>query len=314
MKLKFRVSFLLLLLPFIVIVSSCNNEKSNETTDGKPLIVCTTGMLGDALQNLLGDQATVVSLMGPGVDPHLYKATQGDLAKLQDANLIIYNGLYLEGKMAEVMQKLSRQKTIIAAAELLPNDKIRYTVDNVTDPHIWFDAALWADMIQLLIPALEGTNLFQAEALRQNGDRFIQELRELDKWTATEINTIPSDKRVLVTAHDAFQYFGLAYDIEVYGLQGLSTLSEFGLRDVSDLVSFLVKRQISSIYVESSVSDKAINAVVEGCKAEGHDVKIGGSLFSDAMGEAGTEKGTYIGMVKHNVSIIVAGLGGQNEQ
>lgn len=313
MKLNFKVSILLILLPFFVIVSSCKSDRTTKV-DGKPLIVCTTGMLGDALQNLLGDQATVVSLMGPGVDPHLYKATQGDLAKLQDADLIIYNGLYLEGKMAEVMQKLSRQKTIIAAAELLPDDKIRYTVDNVTDPHIWFDVALWADMIQLLIPALEGTNLFQAEALRQNGDQFIQELRELDKWTATKINTIPSDKRVLVTAHDAFQYFGLAYDIEVYGLQGLSTLSEFGLRDVSDLVSFLVERQISSIYVESSVSDKAINAVVEGCRAEDHNVKIGGSLFSDAMGEAGTEKGTYIGMVKHNVSIIVAGLGGQNEQ
>jgi len=311
MKIHFKVLVSLALTFWFI--SSCSSDNSETINNEKPLIVCTTGMLGDALQNLLGDQATVISLMGPGVDPHLYKATQGDLAKLQNADLIIYNGLYLEGKMAEVMQKLARQKTIIAAAELLPDDKIRYTVDDVTDPHIWFDVALWAEMIQLLIPALEGTNILDAELLRQNGSKFIEELQELDQWTTTEINKIPTEKRVLVTAHDAFQYFGLAYDIEVYGLQGLSTLSEFGLRDVSDLVSFLVQRQISSIYVESSVSDKAIKAVVEGCRAEGHNVQIGGSLFSDAMGEAGTEKGTYIGMVKHNVSIIVAGLGGQND-
>jgi manganese/zinc/iron transport system substrate-binding protein len=311
MKIHFKVLVSLALTFWFI--SCCSSDNSETINNEKPLIVCTTGMLGDALQNLLGDQATVISLMGPGVDPHLYKATQGDLAKLQNADLIIYNGLYLEGKMAEVMQKLARQKTIIAAAELLPDDKIRYTVDDVTDPHIWFDVALWAEMIQLLIPALEGTNIFDAELLRQNGSKFIEELQELDQWTTTEINKIPTEKRVLVTAHDAFQYFGLAYDIEVYGLQGLSTLSEFGLRDVSDLVSFLVQRQISSIYVESSVSDKAIKAVVEGCRAEGHNVQIGGSLFSDAMGEAGTEKGTYIGMVKHNVSIIVAGLGGQND-
>ena len=313
MKLLNKIPVLLFLVLALGISSSCESDNPENTDNNRPLVVCTTGMLGDALQNLLGEQATVLSLMGPGVDPHLYKATQGDLSKLQDADLIIYNGLYLEGKMAEVMQKLARQKTIIAAAELLPTDKIRYTTENVTDPHIWFDVALWADMIQLLIPALEKTEMFDSELLRQNGSKFIADLQKLDQWTANEISSIPADKRVLVTAHDAFQYFGLAYNMEVYGLQGLSTLSEFGLRDVSDLVSFLVERKISSIYVESSVSDKAIKAVIEGCKAEGHDVKIGGSLFSDAMGEEGTDKGTYIGMVKHNVNIIVAGLGGQND-
>ncbi len=311
MKKNSILSGLVLVLFLSVLFTSCNDNATRD--DDALLIVCTTGMLGDALQNLLGDQAIVISLMGPGVDPHLYKATQGDLAKLQEADLIIYNGLYLEGKMAEVMEKLARQKTIIAAAELLPNDKIRYTVDKVTDPHIWFDVSLWADMVQLLIPALEQTNLFEPALLAQNGERFAEELRALNVRTLSEISSIPADKRVLVTAHDAFQYFGLAYNIEVFGLQGLSTLSEFGLRDISDLVSLLVARQISSIYVESSVSDKAIKAVIEGCKAVGHEVKIGGRLYSDAMGDAGTAEGTYIGMVEHNVRVIVAGLGGQNE-
>lgn len=283
---------------------------SERSTDDKQgiKVVATTGMLGDALQELLKGQAEVITLMKPGVDPHLYKATQSDLKKLQEADIIVYNGYFLEGKLGDVLSRLQRTKTIIAAAELLPKDDILLAEDQAEDPHIWMDPVLWADMLELLSSKLTESNLLDEAMLRENTRDYLVQVRNLDAYASEKIKQIPIEKRILITAHDAFGYFGRRYGMQVRGLQGISTLSEFGLRDVSELVDFIVSAKIPAIYVESSVSDRSINAVMEGCKARGHDVRIGGTLYSDALGEAGTPEGKYIGMFTHNVNRIVEGL------
>lgn len=298
----------LLLIIFLTIsFSSC---EKNEKEEGQTYIVCTTGMIKDAVENIVQDKANIEALMGPGVDPHLYKATQGDLKKLQQADIIVYNGLFLEGKMGEILQKLKRKKTVIAMAELLPKNSFINNTEfqGAYDPHIWFDVNLWNQAVQLL-----GTELIKSDTANQvffeeNIDDFSLQLDSLHQAVQTQINLIPDDKRVLVTAHDAFAYYGRAYNIQVRGLQGISTLSEFGLRDVSNLVDFIVENEIPAIYTETSVSEKAIKAVLEGSKSKGHNVIIGGSLFSDAMGKDNTFEGTYIGMVHSNTAKIVGGL------
>lgn len=298
---------LLLFLSLIIFSFSCTTKEKKE---GQTYIVCTTGMIKDAVENIVGNKANIEALMGPGVDPHLYKATQGDLKKLQQADIIVYNGLFLEGKMGDVLQKLSNKKTVIAMAELLPkNSYINNTeFQGAFDPHIWFDVNLWKKAVQLLSKELIKNDSLNQSFYNQNANKFSAQLDSLHKAVQSQINLIPEDKKVLVTAHDAFAYFGRAYVVDVRGLQGISTLSEFGLRDVSNLVDFIVQNEIPAIYTETSVSEKAINAVLEGCKSKGHDVVIGGSLYSDAMGEEGTFEGTYIGMVHSNVEKIVSGL------
>jgi len=298
---------ILLSISILILVFSCS---PNEDKGDQPYIVCTTGMIKDAVENVVGDKAKIESLMGPGVDPHLYKATQGDLQKLQQADIIVYNGLFLEGKMGEILQKLKSKKTVIAMAELLPkNSYINNTeFQGAYDPHIWFDVDLWKKASLLLSAELIKTDSSNQTFYQKNTDHYALQLDSLHKAVQTQINLIPDNKRVLVTAHDAFAYFGRAYEVDVRGLQGISTLSEFGLRDVSNLVDFIVENEIPSIYTETSVSEKAIKAVLEGCRSKGHEVVIGGSLYSDAMGEEGTFEGTYIGMVHSNVEKIVSGL------
>lgn len=275
-------------------------------------VVATTGMLGDALEELLSGQAEVITLMKPGVDPHLFKATQSDLKKLQEADIIVYNGYFLEGKLGDVLSRLQRTKTIIAAAELLPKEAILIAEDQAEDPHIWMDPVLWSDMLELLGERLAEATFFDAEVLLQNTREYVEKVRTLDAYAKSKINQIPPKHRILITAHDAFGYFGRRYGMEVRGLQGISTLSEFGLRDVSELVDFIVSSNIPAIYVESSVSDRSIKAVVEGCKAKGHEVGIGGTLFSDALGDTDTPEGKYIGMFTHNVDRITEGLSSEN--
>ena len=298
---------LLFFIILVVFISSCNPSAKKE---GPTYIVCTTGMIKDAAENIVGDKARIEALMGPGVDPHLYKATQGDLKKLQEADIIIYNGLFLEGKMGDILQKLKNKKKVIAMAELLPD---HYYINNTKfestfDPHIWFDVSLWKQSVQLLAQELIKSDSMNQSIFQENASLYSLQLDSLDKAVKSQINTIPANKRVLVTAHDAFAYFGRAYSISVKGLQGISTLSEFGLRDVTNLVEFIVENKIPAIYTETSVSEKAINAVLEGCRSKGHEVVIGGSLYSDAMGEEGTFEGTYLGMVNSNVEKIVSGL------
>lgn len=285
---------------------SCVPREKRQTTGQKPYILATTGMIADMLQHIVGDRATVEALMNPGVDPHLYKASQGDLRKIMDADYLFYNGLHLEGKLGGIFGKQQRVKPVIPIGDGLP-DLIPLNED-IYDPHIWFDVRLWRAATAVATRELSRLDGANAGYYQANARRYQQQLDSLDQWVRKQIRIIPERKRVLITAHDAFSYFGRAYDIEVKGLQGISTLSEFGLRDVSDLVAYIVARQIPAVFVESSVSDRSLKAVLAGVRERGGKVQIGGSLYSDAMGKAGTPEGTYIGMVKHNVRTIVEAL------
>lgn len=300
----------ILSLCILALLFSCSGTDMADNKPNKLLIVTTTGMIGDAVKNVVGDSAEVISLMGPGVDPHLYKATQGDLERLQKADVIIYNGIHLEGKMAEILEKMASKKTVIAMSDGLSTDKLRLLDANakVYDPHIWFDVALWKAAVLAMT-----TNLIEKEPklktiVAANTPHYLAQLDSLDKEVKTNMESIPTAQRVLITAHDAFGYFGLAYNTEVKGLQGISTVSDFGLNDVTQLVNLIVDRKIKSVFIETSVSDQSIKAVLDGCRQKGHNIAIGGTLYSDAMGAAGTPEGTYIGMVRKNVATIVAAL------
>ncbi|SFB71951.1 manganese/zinc/iron transport system substrate-binding protein [Flexibacter flexilis DSM 6793] len=282
----------------------------HKSHDGKLRVLATTGMIADAAKNIVRDSAEVAALMGAGVDPHLYKATQSDLLKLTRADVVLYNGLHLEGKMAEVLEKLARQKTVVAVSDGIPRPMLNYSeaFGDHPDPHIWFDVQLWRMTVQEMSRKLQSTDTVHAAFYAANAAQYLAQLDSLDTWVKQEMNRIPPQARVLITAHDAFGYFGRAYRVEVKGLQGISTVSEFGLRDVADLVNFICERKIKAVFVESSVPPRAIEAVIEGCRDKGHEVRVGGTLFSDAMGAAGTPEGTYIGMVQANVRTIVQAL------
>ncbi len=267
-------------------------------------------MIADAVINIAGDTLEVEALMGPGVDPHLYKATQGDLKKLTSADLILYNGLRLEGKMGEILEKLARIQQVIAVGAAIDTSQLLSSplFHNAYDPHIWFDVSIWKQVVKKINSSLQEFDPIHAEYYDENSEKYLQRLDSLHHQVKSQIARIPSEQRVLITAHDAFEYFGRAYNIEVRGLQGLSTLTEFGLKDVTDLVQFIIDRQIKAVFMETSISKRSIQAVVEGCRKRGHNVRIGGSLFSDAMGAKNTPEGTYIGMVNANVQIITQAL------
>lgn len=259
---------------------------------------------------LLDTTAEVTALMGPGVDPHLYKASQGDLAAMRTADLVLYNGLHLEGKLNDVLERLGKSQTVVALGPLLPDSLLRTSPDfpGTYDPHIWFDVALWRTATLALADTLTVLYPEKAETIQAGAQRYATALAALDSLVRAEILSIQPQQRVLVTAHDAFGYFGRRYGIEVRGLQGISTLSEFGIQDMEALTNFLVSRRIKAIFVESSVSPRSIEALVANAKARGHLVRIGGTLYSDALGETGTPAGSYIGMVETNVQTIVEAL------
>lgn len=286
--------------------SSGANSDESETIQ----VTTTIAQVADIVENIGGDKVKVESLMGPGIDPHLYKASQGDLSKLNDADIIFYNGLRLEGRMGDILNKMAEEKPTIPVAESVPTDmllKAEGETDKM-DPHIWFDITLWLYAVEEVKNTLVEEDEENAAFYEKNAEAYINELRELDAYAKEQIATIPPESRVLVTAHDAFQYFGEAYEMEVTGLQGLSTDAEFGLNDVRSIVDLLVERDIKAVFVESSISEDSINAVVQGAESRGHTVKIGGELYSDAMGAAGTETGTYLGMFRHNIETIVNSL------
>lgn len=300
----------LILFTFIIALFSCKLS-TKEDTQKISTIVCTTGMIGDVVKNIVGDQIKVVTLMGPGVDPHLYKATQGDLKLLNEADVIVYNGLHLEGKMGEIFEKLEKQKNIIVATDAIPKaDLINNTeFKGAYDPHIWFDVTLWNTSTNYISKKLcELVSDSIAQKFKSNTQQYTERLISLNDAIIANFNNIDAERKVLITAHDAFGYFGRAYGFEVRGLQGISTTSEYGLKDVSDLVNFIIEREIKAVFVETSVASKSLEAIVEGCMEKGHEVKIGGKLYSDAMGKEGTPDGTYIGMVKHNVKTILKGI------
>ncbi len=277
-------------------------------------IVTTCGMVTDIVREVAGDKARVTGLMGEGVDPHLYKPMRDDVARLLQADVVFYSGLMLEGRMTDTFLKIARKGTPVFPVTELLDEKYLLEPEEFaghTDPHVWMDVAGWMEAVKVVARSLSEVDAANAAYYEQNARRFSSELSQLHDYAKQSIASIPQAHRVLVTAHDAFNYFGRAYGIEVRGIQGISTESEAGVSDINKLVDFLVERKVPAIFVESSVSDKNIKALVEGCQSRGHRVIIGGTLYSDAMGPAGTYAGTYIGMIDHNVTTITRALGGQ---
>ncbi|MGH8015843.1 MAG: metal ABC transporter solute-binding protein, Zn/Mn family [Candidatus Zixiibacteriota bacterium] len=295
-----------IILALILYACSDNSKKKSGTLH----IVCTIGMITDAVKVISGDSVEVTGLMGPGVDPHLYKATKGDIDLLDNADLILYNGLNLEAKMTEIFEKMRMIKPTVAVAEGIDTSLLRHPLEfqGHPDPHVWFDVSMWKTAVQAVGEALIKNDSANRLVYETNLAAYIDSLDNLNEWVKLEMQTIPESFRVLVTAHDAFGYFGRVYQIEVKGLQGISTVTEAGLYDVTHMIDMLVERKIKAVFVETSVPRKAIDAVVEGCHAKGHNIQIGGLLFSDAMGNDGTPEGTYIGMVRYNVNTIVKAL------
>lgn len=276
--------------------------------EGAPLrVVATTAMIGDLVRSVGGERVEVTDLFKPGVDPHTYRPTTQDLAILAKADLVFRNGLHLEGKMDDVLSR--RPGNVAVCDRLFAKDTARLikSDDGHADPHVWFDVSLWADAALVVADALSEADAGHAEAHRARGQKTAERLRALH--AEAHANLKPLETRVLVTSHDAFRYFGRAYGLEVRGVQGINTDAEASVRDVAELVDFLVKRQVRAVFVETSVNPRNVRSLVEGCAARGHTVTVGGELFSDAMGDPGTPEGTYDGMIRHNVATLLKSLG-----
>lgn len=314
-----RVIYGMLVFVMMLFVA-CDNQsdEANDRASGstgissqKPIRVVTTiGMITDIVQNVGGNRVDTTGLMRAGIDPHLYKASEGDVARLAGADLIFYNGLHLEGKMAGVLERMQDQVKTVAvthgidrAALLAPPE-----FEGAYDPHVWFDVTLWMKAVERVRDTLIEVDESNAELYRANTKDYLAKLEELHDYVTEQAGRVSANQKVLVTAHDAFNYFGRAYGFEVRGLQGISTASEAGTADVQALVQFIVERRIPAMFVETSVPRRSIEAVQAAVKAKGFSVEIGGQLFSDAMGTSGTLEGTYIGMVRHNIDTIVASL------
>ena len=279
-------------------------------TDEPIAVVTTIGMIADAAERVGGERVSVDGLMGPGIDPHLYKASEGDLRRLERADLILYAGLHLEAKMADVLERIADQRETQGVTETIPRSQLLSPAQfqGQYDPHVWFDVRLWMRAVEQIRDTLTELDPGSRELYRANAAAYLVELEALDRYVRQQVARVPQERRVVITAHDAFGYFGEAYGFEVRGLQGISTASEAGAGDVQALAEFIAERRIPAIFVESSVSPRTISAVREAVRSRGFEVEVGGSLFSDAMGDEGTPEGTYIGMVRHNVDTIVAGL------
>jgi manganese/zinc/iron transport system substrate-binding protein len=298
---------------FLILVVCCSTPASAAYTGKYPYRVATTvGMVADIVKNIAGDNAEVANIIGSGVDPHVFNPTRSDVALLLKSDIVFYAGLLLEGQMADILVKVSRKRPVFAVTELLSgNYLIEDAASNHSDPHVWMDVQGWMKAVEVVRKALSEFDPSHAGIYRRNAAAYMLQLDRLDQYARQVIATIPVRQRVMVTAHDAFNYMGRAYDIEVMGIQGLSTESEAGLKDINRIVDELVRRKIPAVFVETSVSDKNVKALIEGAASRGHRVRIGGELFSDAMGQSGTYEGTYIGMIDHNATTIARALGGQ---
>lgn len=300
-------------LSLSLLLVGCTAPVANmdSTKEEKVNVVATTTMLADLSTAIGGERVTVDGLMGPGIDPHLYQASAGDVSLMQKADVVVYNGLHLEGKMGEIFENLSGQgSTVICIEEGLDESKLLASEDDSSayDPHIWFDVSLWKEAAQTVTDGLSEADPEGKSDYEANLETYLKELDETDTYIRNRVAELSEEQRVLVTAHDAFQYFGKAYGFEVRGLQGISTDAEAGTADVSNLANFIVERQIKAIFVESSVPPKTIEALQAAVKAKGFDVAIGGELFSDSLGDADSGADTYILTVKANIDTIVDAL------
>ena len=297
-----------------LVFASCSRSPEPSATEATPRVVATTGMIADVAREIAGDHARVEQLMGAGVDPHLYAPTRTDIQKIMEADLVLYNGLMLEGRMTDTLVRAAGgDRSVVTVCENIDESELLMPegFEGHPDPHVWMDPVMWMQAVERIAAALgevEPQNKSEFDAAL---DLYLTKLEELDAYAAKVLNSVPESQRVLVTAHDAFNYMGRCYGIEVVGIQGISTESEAGVQDIERLVDLLVSRQIPAVFVESTVAERNIKALVEGAKAKGHTVMIGGTLYSDAMGKAGTYEGTYIGMIDHNVTTIARALGGE---
>ncbi|HOJ73589.1 MAG TPA: zinc ABC transporter substrate-binding protein [Phycisphaerae bacterium] len=293
-------------------------EQTTARADGPPesypyKVVTTVGMVTDIVANVTGDKAAIHGLIGSGVDPHLYKPTRSDVIALMEADIVFYSGLMLEGKLAGTLEKIGRTKPVVAVTEAIDRAYLLAPPDleGHPDPHVWMDPSAWAKCVEAVVDALAEWDAANAEFYRANARAYIKQLEALHAYGKKAIATIPEQSRLLVTSHDAFNYFGRAFGLQVMGVQGLSTESEAGLQDLNRLVDVIATRNVKAVFVETSVPAKNIRALIEGARSRGQEVVIGGELFSDAMGEPGTYEGTYIGMIDHNITTVTRALGGE---
>ncbi|MGK0385447.1 MAG: manganese/zinc/iron transport system substrate-binding protein [Patiriisocius sp.] len=297
----------IIIILVLVTVLSCKNKTE---ASGKLRVVVSTSMLTDLVKNIGGDLIEIEGLMGAGVDPHLYKASEGDVSKLFNADVIFYNGLHLEGKLVEVFEKMEANKTTIALGAYLAKETLigsEYFASNY-DPHVWFNIQYFKQFSDKVTSVLSEKDPENAISFKANNQKFQQELDLLEIAVKKTIAKLPKEKRILVTAHDAFNYFGKSYGFQVVGLQGLSTATEAGVQDVQKLSEFIINNNVKAIFIESSVPRRTIEALQAAVLSKDHEVIIGGSLFSDALGNAGTPEGTYVGMFQYNVNTIVNAL------
>lgn len=314
-----KLQILRLFLIAFVFSAGCKSQEQEEIPDAadrnrqqRVNVVATVGMVADIVRNVGGEHVRVEQICGSGVDPHLYKATRDDVAKMSSADVIFYSGLMLEGKLTDTLVKLARKKTVVAVTESLSEEELLEPDDFAGhyDPHVWMDVSKWKLSVAPIVQTLIEIAPQHANDFRANAARLEAEFDLLHQYGKKSLATIPTEKRVLVTSHDAFNYLGKAYGLEVQGVQGISTESEAGLQRVNELVDMLVARNVEAVFIESSVPRKSIDSLLEGVRSQGHEIKIGGELYSDAMGAEGTYTGTYIGMLDHNITLITRALGG----
>lgn len=308
----YTILFLFLLAAVLLSACATPARSAPEDLTARPIrAVATTGMVGDVVRNVGGERVQVTALMGAGVDPHLYKASEGDVIRLGEADIIFYSGLHLEAGLGRVLERIDEHGgRTVALTDAIRRDRLQAPPQfaGAYDPHVWFDVQMWAATIEVVQAALTRLDPGSADLYRRNAEAYRAELADLDVYVRTQAGRLPPDQRALITAHDAFNYFGRAYGFEVRGLQGISTASEAGAADVTALVDFIVQRRIRAIFIESSVPQRNVEAVQAAVRARGWDVQIGGQLYSDAMGSPGTPDGTYLGMVRHNIDTIVNAL------
>jgi manganese/zinc/iron transport system substrate-binding protein len=303
---------------FGLVAAACSREPERAGAEGAAgsangmRVVATTAMIGDVAREVGGDRVRVTDLMGEGVDPHLYKASPGDVRTLAGADLILHNGLHLEGRLGDVIERMAARTSVVRVTEGIPEDKLIRLAESSGqfDPHAWFDASLWGLVALRVRDALIEKDPAGKDVFTANAAAYGAILEDLHAYAKATLATIPEPNRVMVTAHDAFGYFGAAYGLEVLGIQGISTDSEASLRDINALVDTLVSRRVPAVFIESSVPRKTVDALIEGCRGRGHSVIVGGELFGDAMGRAGTAAGTYAGMMVHNIDVVTTALGG----
>lgn len=311
----FSVALLVFSAVFLVACDSSESARSKKAeTKQRLTVVCTTGMIGDLVTAIAGEHAQVKTLIGSGIDPHLYKATRSDIVTLTSADLVFANGLYLEGKMTDALARVKAGGVpLVILGETVDASMLRKPAEfeGHYDPHLWMAPRLWKQIIPAIEKALGKVSPEHRESFKKNAARYALSLDALHSFGEISLQSIPEQSRVLVTAHDAFGYFGEAYGIEVVGVQGLSTESEAGIQDIERIVSLLVERDVKAVFVESTISEKNVTALIEGAKARGKEVAIGGTLYSDALGSAGTPEGTYRGMILHNIETITTALGGR---